>query len=135
MVRRDHSLKDAAIQAGELPKMKSGGNLNAPSEEYLIAGRKVPRCAVVSRCAGNKAFANANNYCGRRAEISSAAIADSAAAAAGQVACGQDEEYVVPSLFSHFSSLAAPRKLKMKRVFRWLTILLCIIGHRETDER
>lgn len=50
-----------------------------------------------------------------------------------QVAGGQNEQYVVPSRFSHFSSLSVPRKLKMKRVFRWLAILLPIIAFAFTD--
>jgi len=51
-----------------------------------------------------------------------------AASAAAGVASDQQPGYVIPSRFSHFSALPIPRKLKMKRVFRWLTILLCIIG-------
>ena len=50
-----------------------------------------------------------------------------------QVAGGQNEHYVVPSRFSHFSSLSVPRKLKMKRVFRCLAILLPIIALAFTD--
>ena len=66
----------------------------------------------------------------RKAELASP-IAGSVKAA--QVARAQDDGYVVPSRFSHFSSLAVPRKLKMKPVFRWLAILLSIIGLAFTD--
>src|SRR5207244_5011647 len=52
---------------------------------------------------------------------------------AAQVADGQNEQYVVPSRFGHFSSLSVPRKFKMKRVFRWLAILLSIIALAFTD--
>lgn len=41
--------------------------------------------------------------------------------------------YVVPSRFSHFPSLAVPRKLKMKRIFLWLAVLLSIIALAFTD--
>jgi hypothetical protein len=43
-----------------------------------------------------------------------------------QVLGGQHEGCVVPSRFAHFSSLSVPRKLKMKRAFRWRAILLPI---------
>jgi hypothetical protein len=39
----------------------------------------------------------------------------------------------LPSRFSHFSTLAVPSKLKMKPVFRWLAILLSVIGLVFTD--
>ena len=48
-------------------------------------------------------------------------------------ASGRDKEYVVPSRFAHFSSLAVPRRMKMKRIFFWLTILLSIIALAFTD--
>jgi hypothetical protein len=40
----------------------------------------------------------------------------------------QNKEYVIPERFSHFSSLSTPRRLKMKRVFRYLTFLLTFIA-------
>lgn len=47
------------------------------------------------------------------------------------VALGQTEQdlgFVVPTRFSHFYSLHIPRKLKMKRVFRWATILILFVA-------
>jgi hypothetical protein len=47
------------------------------------------------------------------------------------VALGQTEQdlgFVVPTRFSHFESLHIPRRLKMKRVFRWATILMFFVG-------
>ena len=66
----------------------------------------------------------------RRTELASPSAGSATAA---QVERAQDDGYVVPSRFSHFSFLAVPRKLKMKRVFRWLAILLSIIGLAFTD--
>lgn len=54
-------------------------------------------------------------------------------ATSAQAASGRDKEYVVPSRFAHFSSLAVPRRMKMKRIFFWLTILLSIIALAFTD--
>jgi hypothetical protein len=58
-------------------------------------------------------------------------IAGSATVA--QVERARDDGYVAPSRFSHFSTLAVPRKLTMKPVFRWLAILLSVIGLTFTD--
>src|SRR2546429_2337949 len=52
---------------------------------------------------------------------------------ATQVADRQNEQYGAPSRFGHFSSLSLLRKFKMKRVFRWLAILLSIIALAFTD--
>ncbi len=40
----------------------------------------------------------------------------------------ENEKYVVPTRFSHFPSLAVPRRLKMKPVFRYLTFFLVFIA-------
>lgn len=45
-----------------------------------------------------------------------------------------DKGYVIPSRFSHFPSLGVPRKLKMKRIFLWLAVLLSIIALAFTDD-
>lgn len=51
----------------------------------------------------------------------------------GLTASSTGKTNVVPSRFSHFSSLAVPRKLKMKRIFLWLAVLLSIIALAFTD--
>lgn len=45
-----------------------------------------------------------------------------------QTADNENEEYVIPARFSHFPTLAIPRRLKMKPVFRYLTFLLAFIA-------
>jgi hypothetical protein len=40
----------------------------------------------------------------------------------------QDIGFVVPARFSHLAGLHAPRRLKMKRVFRWATVLMLFVG-------
>jgi hypothetical protein len=64
-----------------------------------------------------------------RTQTSATAESATAAGAASE----QPFEYVVPTRFSHFSTLPVPRKLRMKRVFRWLTILFGIIALAFTD--
>ncbi|MBV9888996.1 MAG: hypothetical protein JO119_20830 [Acidobacteria bacterium] len=50
------------------------------------------------------------------------------------MAIEEDVGFVVPVRFSHFSMLPVPRKLKMKRVFRWATILMLFVGLAFTCE-
>jgi len=53
--------------------------------------------------------------------------------AASTLVAGAQKEYAVPSRFSHFPDLSLPRKLKMKRRFFWLTMLLSIVALTFTD--
>lgn len=46
----------------------------------------------------------------------------------GQIVGTKSDEFVIPERFSHFPSLAIPRRLKMKRVFRYLAFLLLFIA-------
>lgn len=59
--------------------------------------------------------------------------ANFSSAISSQATSTPGKEYVVPSRFSHFPSLSIPRKLKMKRIFLWLAILLSIIALAFTD--
>ncbi|HEV2194569.1 MAG TPA: hypothetical protein VGR55_03260 [Candidatus Acidoferrum sp.] len=59
--------------------------------------------------------------------------ADFSSATSALTANAPGKEYVVPSRFSHFPSLSIPRKLKMKRIFLWLAVLLSIIAVAFTD--
>ena len=45
-----------------------------------------------------------------------------------QIVGTKSDKFVIPARFSHFPSLAIPRRLKMKRVFRYLTFLLLFIA-------
>lgn len=84
---------------------------------------------LISGIAGLFTFGNGLMLLLQRRELRRTQIVpDGEHAAFGVALKEQDLGFVVPARFSHLSQLHTPRRLKMKRVFRWATILLLFVG-------